>query len=268
METLPNLICLSVDEEWANPEVLADLRGMFDERGLRATFFCTQPVVSVPGHERALHPNFRRTGDTVRKFRGTDGSPPEAWTDGQVYAHVVETTRAVCPEAKGVRGHSLFYDSELLSLYRTAGLEYDSSCCLPLMEGLQPVQKEYDILEFPVYYIDHFDLKAQRTGFKLEGLRLDRPGLKIFDFHPNIVFINASDDADYQSCRPFYHDYERLLKFRRSGRGARTLLLELLDEIVRHRLPTATLGELNQDWRSGNEPSRFEGITRMTEAAK
>src|SRR5579863_3216713 len=253
------LICLTVDEEWANPEVLADLRRMFDDRGLRATFFCTRQGVEVPGHERALHPNFRRNGDTVRSLRSSTGALPQDWTDGQVYAHVVETTRGFCPEAKGIRGHSLFYDSELLPLYRKAGLEYDSSCSLPLMEGLRPIWKEYDILEFPVYYIDHFDLKSQRTGFELEGLRLNQPGLKVFDFHPNIVFINAASDADYQACRPFYHDYERLLKFRRPGRGARTLLLELLDEVGERRLPTATLAELNQLWRDEQQRAQMSG---------
>lgn len=249
MNTSPNLLCLSVDEEWANPEVLSDLLRMLDERRLRATFFCTRPGIEVPGHERALHPNFRRTGDTVREFRKANDAASEAWTDGQIYAHVVEVTRRFCPEATGIRGHSLFYDSELLPLYRNAGIEYDSSCSLPLMEGLRPIWKEYNILEFPVYYIDHFDLKARRTGFELEGLGLNRPGLKVFDFHPNIVFINASTDADYQACRPFYHDYERLLEFRRPGRGARTLFLELIDEIARGHLPTITLGELNKRYR-------------------
>ena len=163
---------------------------------------------------------------------------------------MVETTRRFCPEATGIRGHSLFYDSELLPIYRKANIEYDSSCSLPLMEGLRPIWKEYDILEFPIYYIDHFDLKSGRTRFELEGLGLNRPGLKVFDFHPNIVFINASSDADYQACRPFYHDYERLLKFRRPGRGARTLFLELIDEIAGRQLPTMTLGELNRRCRS------------------
>ncbi|MGH7814705.1 MAG: hypothetical protein ACREQI_11975 [Candidatus Binataceae bacterium] len=247
----PNLICLTVDEEWANPEVLADLRRLFDERGLRATFFCTRGGVEVPGHERGLHPNFRRNGGTVRKFRSAAGAPPEEWTDREIYEHVVRTTRTFCTEAKGVRGHSLFYDSELLEMYRDAGIEYDSSCCLPLMEGLRPLWKEYDILEIPIYYIDHFDLKAQRTGFALDALRLDRPGLKVFDFHPNIAFINARVNSDYLECKSFYHDYERLLEFRRPGRGARTLLLELLDEIVARRLPAVTMGELNELCRSG-----------------
>lgn len=250
MDIPRNLICLTVDEEWANPDVLADLRQLFDERGLRATFFCTRPGIDVPGHERALHPNFRRNGDTVKKFKAAWAAQPESWTDRQVYEHVVQTTRSFCPEAKGVRGHSLFYDSELLDIYRTAGIEYDSSYCLPLMESLRPLWKEYGILEIPVYYIDHFDLKAQRTGFALEALRLDQPGLKVFDFHPNIVFINAAVNADYLECKPFYHDYERLLKFRRPGRGIRILLLELLDEIVKRRLPAITMGELNQLYRS------------------
>ena len=109
MDISPNVLCLSVDEEWANPDVLSDLLQMLDERQLRATFFCTQPGVEVPGHERALHSNFRRTGDTVRDFRNVTHAPPEAWSDGQVYAHVVETARRFCPEATGIRGHSLFY---------------------------------------------------------------------------------------------------------------------------------------------------------------
>jgi hypothetical protein len=249
MDIPPSLICLS----------LADLRRMFDERGLGATFFCTQPGVEVPGHERALHPNFRRNGDTVRRFRSATGAPPEAWTDGQIYQHVVETTRGFCPEAKGIRGHSLFYDSELLPLYQKAGIEYDSSCFLPLMEGLRPLWKECNILEFPIYYIDHFDLKAQRTGFVLERLKLEQPGLKVFDFHPNIAFINASTNADYLECKPFYHDYERLLKFRRPKRGVRTLLLELLDEIAGRRLPTITLSALNAACRKNafDSPSVF-----------
>ncbi|HUO05324.1 MAG TPA: hypothetical protein VMU16_09020 [Candidatus Binataceae bacterium] len=250
MEISSNTICLTVDVEWAHPEVLDDLRRQFDERGLRATFFCTHQGVSVPGHERGLHPNFRRNGDTVRKFRGLSGTPADTWIDTQVYEHVVSTTKEFCPEAIGVRGHSLFYDSELLAIYQRAGIEYDSSCCMPLMEGLRPIWKEYGILEIPVYYIDHFDLKAQRTGFSLQGLRLEQPGLKVFDFHPNIAFINATSNADYLACKDFYHDPERLLKFRRPGHGTRTLMLELLDEIAVRKLPTATMGELNSRCRS------------------
>ena len=249
-EVVPNLICLTVDVEWASPEVLGDLVHLLKERGLRATFFCTHAGVNVPGHERALHPNFRRNGDTLHRVRQEIGTALNNWSDATVYQHVIQTTHTFCPEAIGVRGHSLFYDSELLPIYQKAGLEYDSTYFLPMTPGLRPVWKEYDILEIPIYYMDHLDLIDQTTGFHLEGLHLDQPGIKVFGFHPNMVFINASTEAQYLESKPFYHDYEQLLNLRNPGRGVRTLFLELLDFIASRRLPTATLAELNTMWRT------------------
>jgi hypothetical protein len=246
MSISPNIVCLTVDEEWAHPSVLADLCQLFDERSLRATFFCTQPDVKVPGHERGLHPNFRRNGDLMQRFLKESRLTEKEAMDSQIYRGIVQLSRSFCPEAKGVRAHSLHYDSELLKIYHHAGIEYDSSCALPLAENLYPVWKEYDILEFPIYYIDHFDLKAQRTGFELANLRLNQPGLKVLDFHPNMVFINARTNEDYLEMKPFYHDYERLLAFRRQGRGVRTIFLDLLDYLARRPDSTMTLGELNK----------------------
>jgi hypothetical protein len=56
--------------------------------------------------------------------------------------------------------------------------------------------------------------------------------------------------ADYFATQSFYHDYERLLAARRNGKGARTLLLELLEAVQRNDLPTATVGEVNAHWRT------------------
>ena len=95
-----------------------------------------------------------------------------------------------------------------------------------------------------------FDLITGATGFSVAGLGLERPGLKVFDFHPNIVFINAASDADYLATKGFYHDHERLLAARRPGKGARTLLLELLEAVRRNDLHTATVDEVNAHWRT------------------
>src|SRR5207248_91747 len=188
--------------EWAAPDVLADLVRSLDERGLRATFFCTHPGVEVGNHERGLHPNFRRHGDTLRGLRDRLGAGYDALDEVDIYRHVVGVTHAFCPEAIGVRGHSLFYDSQLMAIYRDSGLEYDSTYALPLTPGLLPIRKEYDILELPIYYNDHFDVKAQATGFELERLRLDAPGLKVFNFHPNLLFLNAATDEQYLISKP------------------------------------------------------------------
>jgi peptidoglycan/xylan/chitin deacetylase (PgdA/CDA1 family) len=244
----PDTICFTVDVEWAHADVLADVRALFDQHGVRATFFVTHADVDTPGHERGLHPNFRRNGDTFRRLRLAAGDE-SLLTDEQVQEHVVSSTLAFAPEAKGLRSHSLHYDSTLLPLYRRHGLEYDCSYQMPMVAGLRPFWKQHDMLEIPTYYADHFDLMTGATGFRLPGLFLDRPGLKVLDFHPNIVYINAHSDADYMMTKAFYHDPERLLAARQPGRGVRTLLTELLAEVSARHLPTATAGELNAGWR-------------------
>jgi hypothetical protein len=263
-EVLHDQVYLTVDVEWANPEVLADLLRLLDERELRATFFCTHVGVHVPGHERALHPNLRRNGDTLRRLRESVGPGWNSWTDAAIYRHVVQATHAFCPEAVGVRGHSLFYDSELLRMYREAGLEYDSTYFLPLTPGLSPVWKVYGMLEMPMYYVDQFDLIEQATEFRLTGLHLDRPGMKVLAFHPNMVFINASTNAQYLASKPCYQDPERLLRLRHPGRGVRTLFLELMDFLATRPLSVATLGDLNTAWRAASKPSRVAGWQRRT----
>lgn len=258
----PDTVCLTVDVEWAHPEILADLVRQLDQRGLRATFFCTHDGIEVPGHERALHPNFRRAGDTMKRILREAGEAFADWGEPEIYRRVVAITQAFAPEAVGVRSHSLYYDSDLLPVYRRAGLRYDSSCFLPLAPGLTPVCKEHDILELPIYYMDHIDLVDGMTGYRVEDLRLDRPGLKVLDFHPNIVFVNPSNEGQYLASKRDYSNPERLLEQRLPGRGARSLFLDLLDHLASRRLPVATLGEVNAAWRA----SRGEGGGRSVPA--
>ncbi|HEX3411066.1 MAG TPA: hypothetical protein VHT00_05045 [Stellaceae bacterium] len=169
--------------------------------------------------------------------------------EGSLYRHVLRTTLDFAPEAKGARSHSLFYDSLMIPLYREFGLEYDSSCQLPLTPGLQPIWKEYDVLELPIYFADHFELKTAATGFDIGKLHLERPGLKIINLHPNMLYLNAVSDGRYMAAKAIYHDRERLLEARFSGRGIRSMVLDLLEHVASKCLPTATLGEVNERWR-------------------
>lgn len=243
-------VCLTVDIDWASDEVLQDLRRRFDALDLRATFFCTHAGIDVGPHERALHPNFRRHGDTMRALAHAAGPAFADWGEPAVYRGVIQTTRAFCPEAVGVRAHSLFYDSLLLEAYQEAGLVYDSTYLLPFAPRLAPVPKEYGILELPLYYNDHFDLKAQATDFQVDRLRLDEPGLKILNFHPNLVWLNAATNEQYLASRPFHKDPDRLREMRHPGRGIGTLLEDVLEQIAARRLRTATLREIHDQWRA------------------
>jgi hypothetical protein len=239
-----NAICLTFDVEWAADEIIADVLTELAARKLRATFFCTHPGIKVPGHERALHPNFRRNGDTFRDLRRAHGDDFETLDETRLFTAVMERTLAFCPEAVGVRTHSLFFELQLLPIFQDLGLRYDSSCLLPLQPHLRQHAAMWGITEIPIYYMDHFDLVNQATGFGLAGLKLDQPGLKVMNFHPTMLYINAPDDDYYQACKPDYGDPGALLARRHDGLGARNLFLDLLDEIARGQGTTQTLAEI------------------------
>jgi hypothetical protein len=242
-------VCFTVDVEWAHPEVLAHVRRMFDDHGVPATFFCTHAGIDVGGHERALHPNFHRRGETMAAFERTCAAAT-ATDDAAAHEYVVRTTKAFCPEAVGTRSHSLFHHADLLPVFARHDLEYDSTYFLPLAPGLKPMDGGHGIVELPIYFMDYYDLAHRRTDFRARRLGLERPGLKVLDFHPNLVFINATSRAHYESTRPFYGDCERLAAARFSQRGVGTLLREALELVADRSLPTATLGSINRAWRA------------------
>jgi hypothetical protein len=79
------------------------------------------------------------TATPNRRLRETHGEIALADED-RVRPHR-SSTLAFAPEAKGLRAHSLYYDSAvlpLLPLYRRLGVEYDCSCQMPLLGGLHP----------------------------------------------------------------------------------------------------------------------------------
>ena len=236
----PNVICFTFDVEWASQPVIDDVRALLAEHGIAGTFFVTHAGIDVGNNERGLHPNFRRNGDVYRLLSNAANR-----SDSEVYEHVLETVLSFAPEARGSRSHSLLFDSMLLPIYQRLGLEYDATLRLELVPHLQPFWKQHDIVEIPTYYADFFDLVSQTTGFRSENLMLTSPGMKVLDFHPNLVYINAPDVAHYDASRSFYHDSGRLKAARYSGKGTRTLFIELLELVASNGLKTATLGEIN-----------------------
>lgn len=244
-----NLVSFTFDVEWASQAVIDDICVLLDARGIRGTFFVTHAGVNVGEHERGLHPNFRRNGDIYRSL-----ADPQNRTDVEVYEHVLKTAHSFAPEAVGSRSHSLFYDTALLPIYASLGLEYDATLRLELAPHLAPCWKQSRIVEIPTYYADYFDMASQTTGFSASNLHMDTPGLKVLDFHPNLVYINAQDVPSYDATRPFYHDAEKLEAARFSGRGTRTLFIELLDYVAKNKKPTATLREINDAFRANSTP--------------
>jgi hypothetical protein len=241
MGAYPPEVVLSIDVEWACPEVIADVVGLLNERNLRATFFCTHAGIEVPGHERAIHPNFQRLGNTQVAF------PPDLDDDLEFYRANVCAVKRFCPEGIGARSHRRHTSALVEQAFTESGIQYDSTNLLPLTAGLAPAWINPRLVSLPIYYMDHWDLINDATGFDLRALRLEEPGLKILDFHPNLIYMNARSLQQYEENRVRYHDPEGLKNARYPGRGVRTLFLELLDALA--AASSRTLAEVNLAWR-------------------
>jgi len=242
MDIPDSFFCLTVDVEWAHDDVLEEMRLAFDERGLPATFFCTHANINVGDHERALHPNLRWSGDLMSAALERAANPSAAEDDA--VREVVEQCKGFCPEAVGARGHYLRCDTALLGAYAEMGLLYDSSYLATLQPGVTPFRLPFGLIEAPIYYMDHLDLLSGLTQFRVADLCLGFSGMKVLDFHPNIVFTNAPDIAFYRGLSDVYTDPDGLSARRHSGRGARDLFLDLLDEIAGGDVPVLTLRDL------------------------
>lgn len=243
----PPRVVITVDVEWACAEVVRDVVRLLDERNLRATFFCTHPGIPLGNHEKALHPNYRRRGNSY--LAHSEKGVVSDQSDAELYRQVLQTVHEMYPEAVGARSHCLFFESGLLDAYRESGLQYDSNCFLPMAEHLEPAAITTEILEFPIYYMDEWDLRNQATRFKLEGLRLQTDGLKVLDFHPNLVFLNAATHDQYLASKNRYHDPDWLHEHRRPERGARSLFWDVLNYLATHPDDVVTLSELNPNCR-------------------
>ena len=233
-----NRICITLDIDWARDEIVRPVIEMMEQAGVKATLFATHQSqllndLDADQFEVGLHPNFNEAnGD----FNGP-----------------IQELKALYPRAKGVRSHSLFQSSHILRLFKKNGLKYEGNAFLPFHEGLRPVVKVKGLVSIPFYWEDdmHFLLGYP---FKLEVLRLEAPGLKVFSFHPIHVFMNTCSEEHYVSYRRYYQDPEKLKQsMNLQGEGVATLFRSLLDYTSKSEKPTYTLYEIYKEYVAEHE---------------
>lgn len=243
-------IYLSLDIDWAPDYVLEDTRLLLQAAGLPATIFATHQspgvdaLLGLPGLETGVHPNF---------LGGADESA------------VMDKLRRAFPTAIGVRSHALFYHSRLLPLFHRMGVRYFSNDLLFLHADLAPFYDWSGLLRLPIYWEDDVHCQYFDGRFDLASLQLDRPGMKVLNFHPVHLFLNTREMADYEAAKPVLADPRAAGAHRRPGSGIRTLFLDLVGQL--HAGAMGTLGSLAEDFRATHD---FPGLTaeRFTQAAQ
>lgn len=227
---------LTFDVDWAPDFAVAALVDKLRRRGARATIFATQPLAALAAVagaddiEVALHPSF------------LPGSSHGATPD-----EVMTRLRGWFPDAAGVRMHSLVQSSPLLAHLGRLGVRYDSSLLLYDHPYAQAFDTVFGLRRIPYVWADASHLFLGRP-MALSALHLETPGLKVLNFHPLLVALDAESPARYAALKAAWPDLPTaprgVVAANAGGPGVGTLLEALLDKIEMRGLTTYTLSEL------------------------
>lgn len=182
-------IYLSFDQDWTPTWATHALIARLDAAGKEGTLFVTNACEAVSEARRtgrlelAWHPNFLA------------GS-----THGGTEDEVLETMGALVPEARGVRAHCLVRSTPLLLKYGELGIVYEASDLLFGMPNIQPLVSWNGVVRLPIYWEDDVHL-LHRLPVELDEAALAEPGLKVFNFHPTLIALNAADLSCYEELK-------------------------------------------------------------------
>jgi hypothetical protein len=226
-----DLICLTFDVDWACEAVLRHLVTKLETARIKATFFATHQSellshIDDSLFEIGLHPNFK---DFTVGFEAP-----------------VRALKQLYPRAIGGRSHGLFVSSSVLTAYRSCGLNYESNMFLLLHKGLQPTLRFKDLVSIPFYWSDDKHLELG-WGYELHALQLDRPGLKVVNFHPIHIFLNTPNPALYERSKTDFHNVDWLRQLQNTEvPGIGTLFDQLLTHLTANGIQTRKMCEIQK----------------------
>lgn len=185
---------LTFDIDWAPDFCLDYIGDILVEHNIKATWFVTH---DSPGVQRllkrrdlfdfGLHPNF------------LPGS-----TQGRNEREVMTLLKSIVPDAKSMRTHSLVQSSRLLpAMQDEFGIETDLSLLLPGTPNIQPHVICYGnsrrgLLRIPSFWEDGVEMHDPFGSWDFAHERYHVKGLKVFSFHPILVYLNVVDVVKYE----------------------------------------------------------------------
>ena len=188
-------IAITFDVDWAPDWCVELCLSACRKREVPATFFAThksdilEDIRRDPMFELGIHPNF------------LPGS-----SHGKTRQEVLDHCLDIVPEACAMRTHGLYQDSSLLHLI---GNEYPQITCdvslfMPFHDNLQATkfpagQPPRALIRLPYYWED--DIACLWPDHQWSKPLPEGSGLRIFNFHPIYVGLNAKDLDTYERLK-------------------------------------------------------------------
>jgi hypothetical protein len=215
---------LTSDQDWAPDWALSALLEIVATREVPLHLFVTNESESLRERRPAnmtlgIHPNF------------LPGS-----TQGGAVGEIIDFCMGIVPDATTFRSHSIAENNHILLDLAGRGFLADSNLVTFLQPGLTPIVHGTGLLRLPVFFEDDVFLWWATPELQTSALPslLLSPGLKVLNFHPALVGINAPSVDYFETLRPVLFGSSQARRVAPyDGPGAGTLLVEIIDTVRR-----------------------------------
>lgn len=222
-------IVLTFDVDWAADFMIDAVSRELIERRVKSTWLVTHASPAIERlrerpdlFELGIHPNF------------LDGS-----SHGESVEEILATCMSIVPEATTMRSHALVQSSPILSkVVDLSPIRCDSSLMLPGVQNLAPFRFPHEdgpLVRVPYFWEDDVEMMRPRAQWDLAE-RGSGGGLRIYDFHPVHVFLNAASMAPYHKLKlagPLTSVSAQLAaSLVHSGPGVGSLFREIADHLA------------------------------------
>lgn len=192
-----DLFAITFDVEWAPDYAIDFVTSMLRKYRVKSSWFVTHDSKSLRClredrdlFECGIHPNFL-TGST----------------HGDTEREVLKAVKAVVPEATVVRTHGLFQSSKLMGIMvKEFGIEVDVSIFLANTPNIVPHSLRYDdsgksLVRVPYFWEDDLEWFNPAPCWHFSPADYAFPGLKIFNFHPLLIYANLHHAETYSRLK-------------------------------------------------------------------
>ena len=219
-------IAITLDIDWAPDWVIKYCLNIFQEHGVKVSFFATHETelnqkILDNNHELGIHPNFL-TGSS-------HGNTPH---------EVLSFCKSLVPSAVSSRSHSLMTSEPILEMMTEKfGIKNDCSIYLPDIKipadhKIKYSQNGPELTRIPHYFQDNMIFFKDGFDWKMQSLGIEGKAYFVFNFHPIHIVLNSNSVDAYNKMKEEKglgsFTEKSLSEFRNSEIGTEDLLLEIL----------------------------------------
>lgn len=249
-----NSIALTFDTDWAPDFAIRKAAEFLISNNIKCTWFITHRSEYIDElltykeiFEFGIHPNF------------LEGS-----THGNTEDGVLKHIFSVVPEAKAVRTHALHQSSRLLSkMIDEFGIETDCSLLLYLTKDITPHQIYFrhdskGVFRIPYFWEDDIHMYDPHADWNLSSPVYKCSGLKIFNFHPMLTYLNSETMQPYEKLklnRTLSSVEEKEIDSfvnKDKTKGAGVFLINMVHYLVKNNMQTFTMGDLKNHYENNS----------------